>query len=793
MPEYLAPGVYVEETSFRAKPIEGVSTSTTGLVGPTRRGPLDETPELITSVGDFERIYGGLAPLTFTPTGTRINYLAHAVRAYFDNGGSRLYVSRARTAGGDGRASSAYLLGAAAASPSVRFVARSPGAVGNGSLTLSEVASPATWVTMNRARQGTLVRVGGGAAARPATVAGGFGPFRLSDGDRLTLSLTDQAGTSSSPVVNFSGTPATVSGDALAPSVSFTQGVNDQLQVTVGGQAQTITLPPGNLDRAAIALAINGQLRGASAALSGTNGLVLTTDHRGRRASIAVTATNTDLGFATLPPAGAGGGNVDDLDRVTVEEINALLASHGVTATISAASLRLELTTADVGGNVRLQVSAPAGPPASAHAALGLGTAVAPGVAGATVTYYVKDQQTWVASNGSTLVQAPNDVAPAGGAEFLSLNVASTDDDRQTKSFEELGYAEAHPRFIGHVLAVSPARRADHLENLYAIEITGAVTAFQLRTALLGNASSAVISLSNGDDGAEPTAAAYESALAQLARLEDVSIVAAPGGSSFADRQAIADRLVSHCERRRAYRMAVLDTAADQTPGQARDFRSNVDTKYAAIYYPWVVVANPDARPGDASIPRELTLPPSGFVCGIFARNDSERGVFKAPANEVVRGALRFERSINFAEQEVLNPEGLNCLRTFPGRGNRVWGARIATSDQEWKYVNVRRFFNYLEASIDRGTQWAVFEPNGPVLWSNIRESISEFLYNEWRGGALLGASPKEAYFVRCDRTTMTQSDLDNGRLICEIGVAVIKPAEFVIFRIGQKTADARS
>jgi phage tail sheath protein FI len=167
--------------------------------------------------------------------------------------------------------------------------------------------------------------------------------------------------------------------------------------------------------------------------------------------------------------------------------------------------------------------------------------------------------------------------------------------------------------------------------------------------------------------------------------------------------------------------------------------------------------------------------------------------VHKVPANEVVFGALRFERSISFGEQEVLNPMGVNCLRSFPGRGHRVWGGRTATSDQEWKYVNVRRYFNYVEASIDRGTQWAVFEPNGEALWANIRQSLSEFLYNEWRNGALLGASPKEAFFVRCDRSTMTQSDLDNGRLICEIGIAVIKPAEFVIFRIGQKTADARN
>ena len=165
----------------------------------------------------------------------------------------------------------------------------------------------------------------------------------------------------------------------------------------------------------------------------------------------------------------------------------------------------------------------------------------------------------------------------------------------------------------------------------------------------------------------------------------------------------------------------------------------------------------------------------------------------KAPANEVVRGALRFEPSVNFGQQELLNPIGVNCLRLLNGRGLRVWGARTISSDPEWKYLNVRRYFNYLGASIDRGTQWAVFEPNGELLWANVRGTIGDFLYNEWRNGALLGTKPEEAFFVRCDRTTMTQNDLDNGRLICLIGVAVVKPAEFVIFRIGQKTADAKS
>jgi phage tail sheath protein FI len=184
-------------------------------------------------------------------------------------------------------------------------------------------------------------------------------------------------------------------------------------------------------------------------------------------------------------------------------------------------------------------------------------------------------------------------------------------------------------------------------------------------------------------------------------------------------------------------------------------------------------------------------LPPSGFICGIYTRADLERGVFKAPANEVLRSATGLERQITQSDQETLNPAGINCLRFFAGKGFCVWGARTASADPEWKYVNVRRYFDYLENSIDRGTQWVVFEPSGETLWAKVRKIISEFLTREWRNGGMQGQKPEEAFFVRCDRTTMTQSDLDNGRLICLIGVAPVKPAEFVIFRIGQWTADA--
>ena len=390
--------------------------------------------------------------------------------------------------------------------------------------------------------------------------------------------------------------------------------------------------------------------------------------------------------------------------------------------------------------------------------------------------------------------------AAGANPRILTLTLIAIDADGQDQSAEGLGFDRTHPRWARHVFAADPSRRSDQLQNLFAITIGAGVSALELRDGLFTGAAANAqgelersFALTGGTDGAQPTAANYALALGEIAALEDVSIVAAPGSAAYAEAQAINGTLIAHAEARRAYRIAVLDTPPELTPGGARAVKSLIDSKYAALYYPWVVVANPLARPGREDIPREIALPPSGFVCGVYARNDTERGVHKAPANEVVRGALRFEVDVNFGQQEMLNPLGVNCLRFLSGRGNRVWGARLVSSDPEWKYVSDRRYFNYLEASIDRGTQWAVFEPNGERLWANVRQTISDFLYNEWRNGALLGTTTEQAYFVRCDRSTMTQNDLDNGRLVCLIGVAIIKPAEFVIFRIGQKTADARA
>src|SRR5262249_25718397 len=306
--------------------------------------------------------------------------------------------------------------------------------------------------------------------------------------------------------------------------------------------------------------------------------------------------------------------------------------------------------------------------------------------------------------------------------------------------------------------------------------------------------------LSGGADGDRPGPGEYagaeaadgsKSGLLAFEDVEEISILAGPG-STFGlestytvEAQTITRLLIAHAERMR-YRVAVLDSGDGQTLTNGRAFRAGIDTTRAALYYPWVRVFDPLTE-------REINLPPSGFVSGIYARVDVDRGVHKAPANEVVRLATGFEVLLNKGQQDVLNPEGINCLRWFEGRGFRVWGARTASSDPEWKYLNVRRYFAFLERSIEKGTQWAVFEPNGPELWSNVRSTVEDFLFNEFSNGHLLGSKPEEAYFVRCDRTTMTQNDLDNGRMVCLIGVAPLRPAEFVIFRIGQKTAESRA
>jgi len=300
-----------------------------------------------------------------------------------------------------------------------------------------------------------------------------------------------------------------------------------------------------------------------------------------------------------------------------------------------------------------------------------------------------------------------------------------------------------------------------------------------------------------GTDGNAPDAADYtglaevlngvdvSTGLGALEAIDQVSIVLCPAAAiDPANHQAVVSAMQAHCTKM-LYRVAVIDSPKGAAVGDVQQFASQFSDTRLALYYPWVSATYFGAAGG------QVLLPPSGFVAGLYAYTDITRGVHKAPANVVIQDALGLELSINTAQQDLLNPLGINCLRQFTWGGYRVWGARTLSSDPQWQYVNVRRYFLYLEHSLANSTSWVVFEPNGQALWAAVATTVSDFLYNEWREGRLFGSTPAEAFFVRCDQTTMTLADIEDGRLICVIGVAPLEPAEFVIFRIGQYTASA--
>ncbi|MEX2283704.1 MAG: phage tail sheath C-terminal domain-containing protein [Gemmatimonadota bacterium] len=275
----------------------------------------------------------------------------------------------------------------------------------------------------------------------------------------------------------------------------------------------------------------------------------------------------------------------------------------------------------------------------------------------------------------------------------------------------------------------------------------------------------------------------YSTGLLGLANIDEVTLLAAPDEHDFGTN--VRDALLNQCERLRD-RFAILSIDRDQR--NVTIIINDRPTLYGAVYWPWIYVSHPNGRD-------RVLVPPVGHVAGIFARTDIERGVHKPPANAIVVGTLDLEFAVSRGMQDMLNPRGVNVIRDFRSdrRGIRLWGARTMSDDPMWKYVNVRRLFIFLEESIDEGTQWVVFEPNSEPLWDRVRRSIESFLITVWRNGALMGTKPEHAFYVKCDRSTMTQDDIDNGRLICYIGVSPVKPAEFVIFRIHQWALGAKT
>lgn len=366
---------------------------------------------------------------------------------------------------------------------------------------------------------------------------------------------------------------------------------------------------------------------------------------------------------------------------------------------------------------------------------------------------------------------------------FVSLNTESADYICSRMSRSELVTVEV----AAVKAAPKPADNKDK-KDAPAPAASGIAAPFE---AVGGKGDAMVLQLTGGTDGnaAGISAGDYigsdggpgkRTGIQAFIENADVSIMSVPGITI----PEVQMSLIAHCENMKN-RFAVLDMPKDRKKtDELLEYRDMFDSSYAAFYHPWVQIFDPLSK-------KNIIAPPSGSVVGIYARTDNSVGVHKAPANEVVRACTGLACSYNTAEQDLLNPKGVNLIRSFPGRGIRVWGARTASSNATWKYVNVRRLFIYLEESIRANTNWVVFEPNTEALWGRVKRTVEMFLASTWRSGALAGTSPSEAFFVDIGRSTMTQDDIDNGRLICVIGAAPVKPAEFVIFRIGQYTSES--
>jgi uncharacterized protein len=747
MPEYLAPGVFVEEVSYRAKSIEGVSTTTTGFVGATRYGPIDIEPDVITSLVEFERVYGGRQQLEFEDGGMPTdNYMWNAVRAFFEEGGKRLYAARAFN--GDLPTSCATVPPASVPPANVSIRARFPGKAGEARVRLQ------LWVSQNRlviadgvaelraSSDRDVVIVGGGAAKTGVAlltrdVQKDLWTFAPQDGT-ATFELQSLVATPTATVRTITATVYVEPSEPGLPFFAATDLAIDRGHKTAGAPDSVFdyfAATPHSLSAARSIPIVISALTEAEATVERDAATQHKTD-----ATAADTQAKSDLQKATTDLATANGELTQANAALVTAEAN--LAANVDPAQDAALKQAVkDAKAAIVTKQANVDAAAPKVPAAQAVAD-----------AAAAALILATDQLT---AAQAVLTAAANDaLSPRDGAKLV---------------WDYHAGAATPNRFI-----------TTDIENS-----TGIAPFLD-----------AVFFLTGGSDGNMPILASFEGAedattnrktgLKAFEDVEDISIVAAPG-STFTDAaaQAVANALIGHAERMQ-YRIAVLDSIKGQSIADVRAYRAMFDSSHAAFYYPWIRIVDPETG-------QENLYPPAGFVAGIYARNDIERAVYKAPANEVVTLALGFEKLLNKAQQEVLNPEGINCFRYFEGRGMRLWGARTATSDPEWKYVNLRRYFAYLERSIDKGTQWAVFEPNGEKLWANVRRTIEDFLLNEWQTGALLGDKPEKAYFVKCDRSTMTQNDLDNGRLVCQIGVAPLRPAEFVIFRIGQWTADRKS
>lgn len=803
MPEYLSPGVYVEEIEIGAKPIEGVSTSTAGFLGETERGPT--TPQLVTSWLQFQRLYGSYLP------GSR--YLPYAVEGFFANGGQRCYI--ARVVGNEAIAASTKLT--KGTTEVLTVTATGGGEWGNKikinvdktsggfkfTVTYKGVEEVFDNISIEKESVDYYDRKVNGISAFVKISKESGDVEGIPDGPSEVASLTGgadgltEASTKltkgATEVLTVTATGAGNWGNHIKVKVEAKPPKRFKLTVTYKGVEEVfdnISVDEESVDY------YDRKVNGVSAfvKISKVGDESVAPDGPSVLAALTGgTDTKTEATSATLKlkkgnkdaltVTAKGTGNYGNSIQVKVE------------AGTSADSFKLTVTYPDVEPEVFDNVSVKEGED----------------------NYYgkVKSKNVIISKVGQDSEEIPN--KPSGFTPLMggkdpmtvgsaTLKLKKGTEDALTATATEAGkwgndikLKVGAGTFSGFKLTVTYKNKKDVFDNLsvdstsadyYGRKVNG-ISAFVAISKEEGDSGeipdsvSAIASLTQGKDGdtkidvmdytrTDTDIPGKRMGLTAFSEIDEISIVYAPNSGSI----GLNGYIVTHCESLKD-RFAIIDAESGLSNVSAIDPRSNIPSKYAAFYYPWIKVYDPLTK-------SNKLVPPGGHMAGIYARSDTERGVHKAPANEVVRGVVGLEFSITKGEQDILNPRGVNCIRAFPGRGIRIWGGRTLSSDALWKYINVRRLFIFLEESIDEGTQWVVFEPNDEKLWARVKQSITQFLTRVWKDGALMGTTPEEAFFVKCDRTTMTQDDIDNGRLIVLIGVAPVKPAEFVIFRIAQ-------
>lgn len=765
MPEYLSPGVYVEEVDAGPKPIEGVSTSTAGAVGVTLFGPTAGKPELVTSFAEFVRKFGGFLPLpdsaqvnawTGGDDGGRWWQFPLAVKGFFDNGGQRLYVKRVYSAA-SAKAASADL------------------GQGMVSAVVADTKASDTKVKLNH-----LVEIKNGTALKI---------FRGDNGTQVGAGFT---------VTAF---------DQATGEVTLNAAIPLALVAKRGDFAEIHARSTDPVAAAKVTLAFQAKSQGAwgNDLKVRVRPVAATVFKILFSAAIAGNAEATATTTAVTTPAGAppvttvtvdDPTGFDDDDHVTVNGREYVVKNLNAGAkTFDLEPSRAVGDDLPVGTKIKrlrqANTVAPAGKTLNVWGAAGLYAATTAG-AGAIVELSNgtdKETVTVVKVTGSTVEFS----APLANAYFegnqlrvieaeVTVRFAPPDGNVVQEVFSNLRLTNdgSMNYLVNHVNARSALVNVTAGPGLSDTDLTLFPVATNGGWVPFTAGDNGFADLSQDDFIGADLGGGKRTGIQSLEDIDEISICVVPGIWAGTVQQA----LILHCELLRD-RFAILDPQDGLSIAQVSAAREGFDTKYAALYYPWLVVRDPLLK-------RNVEVAPSAHIAGLYARVDVERGVHKAPANEVVRGIVKLATEVNKREHDILNPKNINVLRFFPGRGNRVWGARVATSDASWKYINVRRLFIFVEESIDEGTQWVVFEPNDDALWARVRQTITNFLTTVWRSGALQGLKAEEAFFVRCDHTTMTQDDIDNGRLICLIGIAAVKPAEFVIFRIQQKTLETQ-